>query len=97
MVDSRRVKYLFLNLSLPAYKVLQVAIIGALVFGGIASFVWLRASDEWYLRYLWLICLVGAAAETVETAIALRRYVTEEPSEPHDSGDALEEQAEDRP
>ena len=84
MTDGPRIKYLFLDMKPSRYKTMQAVLISAWALGGIASFVFLRLSERWYFRYLWLVCLIAVVGEIVETAVALKKCIST-PSEACDS------------
>ena len=85
----KQIKYLCINQPVKRYKIFQTLYVIIGVILTVCSFIILRQSKIWYLKYLWLVWLFGTAGEIVETVVALRWFVREDliyietPEKPH--------------
>lgn len=73
MNGDKRVKYLFVNLTVKYYIIIQIILILALLLCSFLSYRYLRNSGFFLFKYLWLICLVTGIGETVETIYGIRK------------------------
>ena len=73
MSEPVRVKFLFINMALPNYKLLQIVLVIFWIAVGVASLVLLQDSKHWFLANLWWISFAGAAIEALEAIVAIRK------------------------
>lgn len=71
MYEDMRVKYLGINLSYPTYLKMQICLVVLLLIASALCFLFLRDHSFWFWRYLWLIWLVIAPLEILETVLAV--------------------------
>ena len=71
MYEEMRVKYLFVNMKYPLYLKLQGLLIVSLVIAAAACYFLIKDSSIWVVKDAWLICLVLAAFEVFEAAVAI--------------------------
>lgn len=69
--DDMRIKYLFVNLTYPAYVRLQIALVAAWIIGAALLFFFARDSSVWLLKNGWWLCLVIGFAEVGEAVVAI--------------------------
>ena len=71
MYEDMRVKYLFLNLSYPAYVKLQTVLVAIWVIAAAVLFLLARDSSIWLLENGWWLCLAIGILEALESVVAI--------------------------